>query len=349
MPSISDRTFQLRPMRARHHSRLMRTTALLPTAFAFFGSSAFGQAVNLGGAGNTITPDGRTGTTLTTVGRTTTINTSTFSGGNAYNSFSQFKEGAGNTVNLNVPNKAGYLVNIVRDGPVDIQGTLNSYKNGRLGGNVVFSDSYGFVVGSTGAVNTGSLTVITPTREVNESILGANGKINDALAGQLIRGNVPLSADGSVVIRGRVNAQHGVSITAHDVMVAGSYSEAVNNARHRAMFESTVNASGMTEGAAIVARNGSIRIVAAGNIDVAGSVRAGGSAAGSAATNATHLARAARSKREPVHDWSGSVSFAAGGDLNVEKTAVITASGGNGSAARRWPYRPAVPRRSPDR
>ncbi len=314
-----------------HYKRLMRSTALLPTTLAVFGSSAFGQAVNLGGAGNTIAPDGRTGTTLTTVGRTTTINTSTFSGGNAYNSFSQFKEGAGNTVNLNVPNNANYLVNIVRDGPVNIQGTLNSYKGGKLGGNVVFSDSYGFVVGSQGVVNTGSLAVITPAQGINESVLGANGKINNVLAGQLIRGNVPLSADGSVIIQGRINAQHGVTISAHDVMVAGSYGEAVKSARHRAMFESTVNATGMSEGAAIVSRNGSIRIVAAGNIDVAGTVRAGRAAmpASAGTTPTTRVARAAKTPRTPA--LSGSISFAATGDLDIEKTAVVAASGGAGA------------------
>ena len=335
MPSTLNRARKPQLPRGGHYGRLMRSTALLPTTLAFFGSSAFGQAVNLGGAGNTIIPDGRTGTTLATVGRTTTINTSTYSGGNAYNSFSQFKEGPGNTVNLNVPNNANYLVNIVRDGPVNIQGTLNSYKSGKLGGNVVFSDSYGFVVGSQGVVNTGSLTVITPAQGVNDAVLGANGKINNALAGQLIRGNVPLSADGSVIIQGRVNAQHGVTITAHDVMVAGSYGEAVKSARHRAMFESTVNASGMVEGAAIVSRNGSIRIVAAGNIDIAGAVRAGRTAAaGSTGTGATtRVAKAGTRPRATPRTpaWTGSVSFAAAGDLDIEKTAVVAASGGGGS------------------
>ena len=196
------------PFRMRRGARLLlRSTALLPVAVVAGGHSAWGQAVNLGTAnGNMIIPDGRTATRLSGSGRRSGITTSTMSGGNAYNSFSHFKEAAGNTVNLQVPGNANYLVNIVRDSAVDIRGTLNSYKNGQIGGNVVFSDSYGFVVGKGGVVNTGSLTVVTPSKAVNDAIIGKDGRVNNALAGQVIRGDVPLSPDGSVMIEGRINA-----------------------------------------------------------------------------------------------------------------------------------------------
>ncbi|MGY4361296.1 filamentous hemagglutinin family protein [Bradyrhizobium sp. i1.7.7] len=95
---------------------------------------------------NVITPDGRTGTSLQTSGSVTNVTTSTISGNNAFNSFSQFSVGQGNTVNLQLPTGTQNLVNIVRDAPVYVNGTLNSYMNGAIGGNVYFADPKGFVV-----------------------------------------------------------------------------------------------------------------------------------------------------------------------------------------------------------
>jgi filamentous hemagglutinin family protein len=274
-------------------SRLLRSSALIPAAAVMVGasSSVFAQAVNLGHAGgNSIVPDGRTNTKLAVHGSVTDIRTSTFSGGNAYNSFSTFSEAAGNTVNLHVPHSANKLVNIVRNGAVNIQGTLNSYKNGKIGGNVVFADSYGFVVGKSGSINVGSLTVVTPSGATLDQVVDANGHVDQALATRLIAGNVPLSADGSVVIEGRVNAKHFVKITAQDVRVAGSMEEAKRVAMHRAQFESTVNTQGLTEGGSIVVRNGGISIVAGNNAAIGGKLRANGTAshAGSIAIAAKH-------------------------------------------------------------
>ena len=71
---------------------------------------------------NVIIPDGRTGTSLQTSGNVTNITTSTVSGNNAFNSFSQFGVGQGNTVNLQLPNGSQNLINIVRDAPAYVKG-----------------------------------------------------------------------------------------------------------------------------------------------------------------------------------------------------------------------------------
>src|SRR5579864_4574751 len=121
---------------------------------------------------NVIVPDGRTGTALHTSGSVTNVTTSTVAGANAFNSFSQFGVGQGNTVNLQLPTGTQNLVNIVRDAPAYVNGTLNSYMNGQIGGNVYFADPKGFVVGRSGTVNVGSLNVSTPTREFTDSLIG---------------------------------------------------------------------------------------------------------------------------------------------------------------------------------
>ena len=155
---------------------------------------------------NVITPDGRTGTSLQTSGSVTNVTTSTISGNNAFNSFSQFSVGQGNTVNLQLPTGTQNLVNIVRDAPVYVNGTLNSYMNGAIGGNVYFADPKGFVVGRSGTVNVGSLNVSTPTREFTDSLIGAGGQINQSAVGNLMAGSFPVSPDGNVRIYGRINA-----------------------------------------------------------------------------------------------------------------------------------------------
>ena len=246
----------------------------------FSPQSAHAQAVNLGNArANFIVPDGRTQTTLSSGGAgVTNITTSTMSGGNAFNTFTNFKVARGNIVNLYVPSAAKNLVNVVTQAPVDIEGTLNSFKNGALGGNVVFANSYGFVVGRAGVINVGSLTISTASQAMLDKLVSANGTINSDLATQLIHGDVPLSSDGAVVIRGEIIAQHGVRIDAHDVLVAGSLPAAEKAARQRALFESSVNVGSLREGGAIVVRNGGIEIVAAHNVDIQGRLVAGGRA-----------------------------------------------------------------------
>ena len=137
-------------------------------------------------------------------------------------------------------------------------------------------NSYGMIVGRSGVVNVGSLTITTPTKETLDKLIKADGSIDTSVAGRVIRGDVPLSPDGSVIIRGAIVAQHGVRIDAHDVLVAGSTPEALKAARQRAIFKSPVNAHGLREGGAIVVRNGGIEIVASSSVDLEGRLVAGG-------------------------------------------------------------------------
>src|SRR6478609_6546535 len=222
---------------------------------------------------NVIVPDGRTGTSLQTTGNITNVATSTVSGANAFNSFSQFSVGQGNTVNLQLPTGTQNLVNIVRDAPVYINGTLNSYMNGAIGGNVYFADPKGFVVGRSGTVNVGSLNVSTPTREFTDSLIGAQGQINQSAVGNLMAGSFPVSPDGNVRIYGRINAQDGVRLTGQNVYVGGSRRE-VANLDHAAKFAASVNSKGLRSASAISVRNGSIHIGAVNNARVNGRLTA---------------------------------------------------------------------------
>ncbi len=223
---------------------------------------------------NVIVPDGRTGTSLQTSGSVTSVTTSTVSGANAFNSFSQFGVGQGNTVNLQLPTGTQNLVNIVRDAPVYVNGTLNSYMNGAIGGNVYFADPKGFVVGRSGTVNTGSLNVSTPTREFTDSLIGPGGAINGTAVGNLMAGSFPVSPDGNIRIYGRVNAIDGVRLTGQNVFVGGASQRDIANLDHAAKFAASVNSKGLRSASAITVSNGSIHIGAVNNATVNGRLTA---------------------------------------------------------------------------
>ncbi|MBR0908899.1 leukotoxin LktA family filamentous adhesin [Bradyrhizobium japonicum] len=223
---------------------------------------------------NVITPDGRTGTSLQTSGSVTNVTTSTISGNNAFNSFSQFSVGQGNTVNLQLPTGTQNLVNIVRDAPVYVNGTLNSYMNGAIGGNVYFADPKGFVVGRSGTVNVGSLNVSTPTREFTDSLIGAGGQINQSAVGNLMAGSFPVSPDGNIRIYGRINAQDGVRLTGQNVYVGGASQRDIANLDHAAKFAASVNSKGLRSASAITVSNGSIHIGAVNNARINGRLTA---------------------------------------------------------------------------
>ncbi|MBR0971143.1 leukotoxin LktA family filamentous adhesin [Bradyrhizobium japonicum] len=223
---------------------------------------------------NVITPDGRTGTSLQTSGSVTNVTTSTVSGNNAFNSFSQFSVGQGNTVNLQLPTGTRNLVNIVRDAPVYVNGTLNSYMNGAIGGNVYFADPKGFVVGRSGTVNVGSLNVSTPTREFTDSLIGAQGQINGSAVGHLMAGSFPVSPDGNIRIYGRVNAIDGVRLTGQNVFVGGASQRDIANLDHAAKFAASVNSKGLRSASAITVSNGSIHIGAVNNARINGRLTA---------------------------------------------------------------------------
>src|SRR5579871_3254701 len=256
---------------------------------------------------NNIVPDGRTKTQITTSGSTSTITTGTVSGSNAVNSFSTFTVGQGNTVNLIVPSTATTLINLVRNAPVAINGVLNSYKNGKIGGNVYFADPFGFVVGKTGAINTGSLSVSTPTSAFLDSVIGPNGAVNDAAVGNLLSGNIPISGNGVVSIEGSVNAQEAVRILAQQVSVEGQVDASHAAQAQQLLFSASVNGQGLQKGAGIVSKGGVIEIVAAGDVSLNGSLAA----------------------NDSNNSQSGAVQVLAQHNINIESNAALSASARN--------------------
>ena len=98
------------------------------------------------------------------------------------NTFGKFNVSEGDSANLNLINKQNKLVNLVFDSSASqIDGIVNSYKNGQIGGDVLFANPNGFVVGKTGVFNVGSLTMMTPTEDTMKKVFKDNAVVEKSL------------------------------------------------------------------------------------------------------------------------------------------------------------------------
>jgi hypothetical protein len=260
--------------------RLLAQCIATGAAAGLFGSGLVAAAIPAGV--NDIVPDGRTLTTVNITGHTTTISTATISGGDAFNSFQNFAISSGNTVDLIVPAAVNNLVNLVHDGPVVINGILNSYKNGQIGGNIVFADPQGILVGASGVLNVGAINFTTPTTQFLNQLVNQAGHVDMAAASQLLSGTEPLSDSGVVSIAGRINALTSINLAAAEVIAAkSSVLTAGDSAKlQNALFHATVNTTGLQQGAALAESNGSIAIVGTQQVNLAGRVKASGTKGG---------------------------------------------------------------------
>ena len=152
-------------MRSWRKNRIFKAVAIVSIAIQLvFPPLAIAQS------SQQIIPDGRTQTSLSVSGSVTDVTTSTISGNTGLNSFSVFNVFAGNTVNLFLPDQTDNLVNMVTDQQSVIDGFLNAYKQGQIGGNVYFLNPYGVLVSQTGMINAGSLHMSAPTHDFMRSM-----------------------------------------------------------------------------------------------------------------------------------------------------------------------------------
>ncbi|HDZ57697.1 MAG TPA: leukotoxin LktA family filamentous adhesin [Pseudomonas xinjiangensis] len=234
---------------------------------------------------NTITPDGHTDTNVAIAGAISDITTGTVRGKTGFNSFHDFKVSSGNTVNVHVPGSATHLVNLVHDSRAEINGTLNGLQNGKIGGNIIFADPHGFVVGSSGVVNVGTLTVTTPNSATMAEMLrlatqsGISDAETNAYVDLLAAGKLPaaaLAADGSnaVVIEGMINTNGSINLHGASVLVGATAALQAGTDVAQTVFDSTVNTDGLSIGEDISRADGNIVIIGAEGVEISGELAA---------------------------------------------------------------------------
>jgi filamentous hemagglutinin family protein len=174
-----------------------------------------------------------TDTNIQTNGNITDIftNTTVNNGQIGINSFDRFNVNQGDIVNLQLINNQNKLVNLIFDSSASqINGVVNSYLNGQIGGNVLFANPNGFVIGESGIFNVGSLTMMTPTMdEMNKlfksGIISANSwdeaKINSLISftfddnDYFIAGtkdNTYILQPSKIVVNGKINSGAGIDL-----------------------------------------------------------------------------------------------------------------------------------------
>lgn len=211
---------------SQHATEGLSLKTLAAAVCGVLGMGASSHAV----ATSTIQADTRATTNVAQSGNVFTVTTNTINkaGNTAFNSFSNFNVGSGDTVKLNLPGATTNLVNLVWNAQTVINGTVNSYlSNNKIGGAVYFADPNGIVVGSTGVLNVGALSLSAPTSAFMSSLLDGSGKVaTEATAfTTLMQGQEPL-ADSSgtcmICVNGTINANNAVRIRASAIDVSGT-------------------------------------------------------------------------------------------------------------------------------
>ncbi|MCI6611515.1 leukotoxin LktA family filamentous adhesin, partial [Mitsuokella jalaludinii] len=151
----------------------------------------------------------------------------------AINEFAKFQLDANHIANLYFHKQgetinAGNLLNFVNT-RIDINGTVNTIKNGTIGGNLFFLSPEGMAVGKSGVINTGALYVMAPatTSLPGESNYGSlKGVFNTGAATEdhlnaIKNGSplIPLNPSGTISVLGKINAADDVKLYAAQIAV----------------------------------------------------------------------------------------------------------------------------------
>lgn len=202
-----------------------------------------------------------TDTKITVTGNITNISTGTTVGNGTIgiNSFGKFNVANGDIVNLNLINSQNKLVNLIfQDSASQINGIVNSYMNKKIGGNVLFANPNGFVIGSNGVFNVGSLTLITPKEDTMKDLIDYGVFQNDVYdetkierlvsftfndQDYLVNGNKfnPIELAASPIeIAGTINSKGGIDL------ISGSEVNLQSTSKLNANMEFTVEGNSIT-------------------------------------------------------------------------------------------------------
>jgi filamentous hemagglutinin family protein len=218
-----------------------------------------------------VVPDGQTATTVRSQGQTTQVTTGTVSGRTGFNSFSQFSVAGPQTVNLILPGQTQNLINIVRDERSVIDGTVNSVRDGAIGGNVFFLNPHGFMVGAGGRLHVGSLSLQTPTVGF-VSGFSAGGTPDAAHTQQVLDGSAPVHPDAAIDMRGSVHAVGDVALRAGTLTIGGQVYSGARFTHAAPDFSDLVNARGLASSTGVEQRGGRIYLTCAGDLSVSGTL-----------------------------------------------------------------------------
>lgn len=185
-----------------------------------------------------------------------------------YRQYDQFELSKGDIANLIY--KYGQrdletFINLV-DGQVKIDGILNTMRDGNFyNGHAIFISPNGMVVGASGVLNVGSLSVVTPTDDKYNTLKGDYAARNYTNINQISKLKQDSNAD--ITIAGKVFARNGVDLRGANINVSGDILNGVkaadaltSEAQANNLFNSLVNTDGIVQGNAFESNGSSIVI-----------------------------------------------------------------------------------------
>src|SRR5574344_1592973 len=164
------------------------------------------------------------------------------------------------------------FVNLV-DNKININGIVNSMRDGNFyNGKAVFVSPNGMVVGSSGVINVGSLSVVTPNADTYNYY-----KANPSSDLSGLYNNV---ANSSVTINGKVFATNNVDVTTGNINVTGNVlagtgnnSAITTNSQADALFNNLVNTENIHSASNINSRNGNIKLTSGTGTLISGNMQ----------------------------------------------------------------------------
>ncbi len=105
------------------------------------------------------------------------------------------------------------LVNTVQN-QISINGTVNAIKNDAVGGHLYFISPNGMVVGASGVINAGRLTVIGANLQSNDATPNQYFETADKAASAISSGNFDFNSSAGIEIKGRINTATGIDLKA---------------------------------------------------------------------------------------------------------------------------------------
>ncbi|MDO4936388.1 MAG: leukotoxin LktA family filamentous adhesin, partial [Sutterellaceae bacterium] len=173
-------------------------------------------------AASTITP-GWNNTTVSSKDGVHNIKTNAIQGTVGINKFDQFEIVQKEIANLQF-GSANKLLNFVNQ-QIKVDGTVNAVKDNKIGGDLYFISPQGMVVGSTGVINAGSLSVATPKQSTYDEWLtqaDTPSMYADRLVDTIDSGHYAINPAGIITVNGSINAGNRIALRAKEITVGST-------------------------------------------------------------------------------------------------------------------------------
>ena len=160
------------------------------------------------------------------------------------NAFKHFELGNNQIANMyfrtqNDATALNTLVNTVQN-RIDIYGTVNAIRNNKIGGNLYFLSPKGMVVGSSGLINAGSLTVMTSAKTFSSADAAAQALADKSWGS--------LDSEASIDIHGQINTATGIDLRAAYINITKAQGESTAPIlKTGVMFAESVNTTEISQ------------------------------------------------------------------------------------------------------